>query len=356
MSNMLIVHIARIRLDYRSGMGRISSMWKDAFQRMGHEFLHIGIDEVPQDVHPNLWGFYVQKYIKKMKILPDVILVHEPYGGFFLSKSYKTVVFSHGIEERAWLEQKKFKFQNRTLKSFFLPSIIRFLSNNRGLKYANLLLLSNVTDKLYLESKGFAIPIKLIFKNGYYSFKDVVSLNRSNYTILYNGTWIERKGIKIIYQVFNKLLFVYPQVKLILAGTSFDASHVIEGFNQDVRNRLSIIPAFTKEEEACLYNKSSIFILPSYFEGQSLALTQAMAMGLCPVVSDNSGQIDFVKHRENGLLFETGSAESLYDQLVFLIENEHLIQQYGSEARSSVEHLAWEKVASDVVSAVESIL
>lgn len=353
---MLIVHIARIRLDYRSGMGRISSMWKIAFQRMGYEFLHIGIDEVAQDVHPNLWGFYVQKYIKKMKIRPDVVLVHEPYGGFFLSKHYKTVVFSHGIEERAWLEQMKFRFQKRTLKSYLLPSRLRFLSNNRGLKYANLLLLSNATDKLYLEEKGFTLPLKQIFKNGYYPYSNSITSSSLSYTILFNGTWIERKGIEIIYQGFNKLLLTHPQIQLILAGTAFDENYVIAGFHPDVRHLVSIIPTFTEEEEADLYSKSSIFILPSYFEGQSLALTQAMAMGLCPVVSDNSGQIDFVKHRENGLLFETGNAESLYNQLVFLIENEHLIQQYGSEARSSVEHLAWEKVSSDVVSAVESIL
>lgn len=352
---MLIVHIARIRLDYRSGMGRISFMWKNAFQRMGYDFLHIGIDEVPQDVHPNLWGFYVQKYIKKMKIRPDVILVHEPFGGFFLSKHYKTVVFSHGIEERAWLEQKKFGFQKRTLKSYLLPSKLRFLSNNRGLRNAHLLLLSNETDKMYLMEKGFTKPLKQIFKNGYYSYNDAESLNRSSHTILFNGTWIERKGVIIIYQVFNKLLSTHPQIQLVLAGTAFDETYVIAGFHREVRHRVSIIPFFTEEDEADLYSKSSIFILPSYFEGQSLALTQAMAMGLCPVVSNNSGQIDFVRHRENGLLFETGNAESLYNQLLFLIENEHLIQQYGREARRSVADFEWRKVAEDVANAVVAI-
>lgn len=352
---MLIVHIARIRLDYKSGMGRISSMWKNAFQRMGYDFLHIGMDEVPQDVHPNLWGLYVRNYIKKMNIHPDIVLVHEPYGGFFLSNFYKTVVFSHGIEERAWLEQKRYNFQSRTLKSYLLPYRLRFFANNRGLKYAHLLLLSNETDKRYLDKKGVTIPMKQVFKNGYYSFGDVMTLDRTNHTILFNGTWIERKGVNIIYQVFNKLLSAHPAIRLILAGTAFDEKYIIAGFHCDVRDQISIIPTFTEEEEAGLYSQSSIFILPSYFEGQSLALTQAMAMGLCPVVSDNSGQIDFVKHQENGLVFETGNAESLYKQLIFLIENEHLIQQYGNKARQSVADLEWDKVAEEVVRTVVSI-
>lgn len=352
---MVVVHIACINLSSDSGMGRIAVNWKKAFEAAGHQFIHIGMKEVKAG-HVILWGRHALAYCKKNAIYADVWLVHEPFGGFFRSMSGKLVVFSHGIEERAWLIQEQYKFHQRTIKSFFLPKQIRFFSNNKGLKAADLVLLSNSSDKIYLEQKGFKHSKKMIFRNGYSSFQRTNQLKSLYPSILINGTWISRKGIDVIYKAFNKLLKTYPQLQLILAGTEFDEKFVLAGFQPELRLSVSVIPRFTEDQEASLYSQSSIFILPSYFEGQSLALTQAMAMGLCPVVSDNSGQIDFVKHRDNGLLFETGSAESLYNQLVFLINNEYLIQQYGSEARRSVEHLAWEKVASDVVSAVESIL
>lgn len=353
---MLIVHVARIRISGISGMGRISAKWREAFLSKGHEFLHIGLDEISKPVHASVWGFYARKYLEQLTLKPDIVLVHEPYGGFFLSNSFKTVIFSHGIEQRAWETQLKYRFQKRTFKSYFFPKYLRFFSNRKGLNSASLLLLSNQTDKHYLLKKHISKPVIKIFQNGFCEYDRISREHSLKMTFLFNGTWIERKGVDLIVEVFNRLIPKYPTIQLILSGTGYSTTHVIKGFKESVRNQILVIPQFYEKEEANLYKTATVFILPSYFEGQSLALTQAMAMGLCPVVSDNSGQIDFVKHRENGLLFETGNAESLYNQLVFLIDNEHLIQQYGSEARRSVEHLAWEKVASEVVSAVESIL
>lgn len=353
---MIVIHIARIRLDYSTGMGRISAIWKESFEKSGHTFLHIGMQEVPHNVHSNLWGFYARRYLSYLKVKPDVVLVHEPHGGFFIDNKYRTVVFSHGIEERAWEVQRKYSFQKRSIKSYLLPTYIRFLSNNRGLKYADLVLLSNTTDKFYLENKAYNRPVLNIFRNGYFSFEEVRSKRQTDITILFNGSWIERKGVCLIVSVFNRLIVKYPNVNLILAGTSVDESDVLSKFNVQIRGNIRVIKQFSDADEILLYANASVFILPSYFEGQSLALTQAMAMGLCPVVSDNSGQIDFVKHMQNGLLFETGNAESLHKQLVYLIENNHLIEKYGVEARRSVVNFEWNIVGDDIVKKVFSIV
>lgn len=54
-----------------------------------------------------------------------------------------------------------------------------------------------------------------------------------------------------------------------------------------------------------------IFLSASLSDSTSVALLEAMAVGLFPVVSDIEGNREWIEHGHNGLLFEPGSAPSL---------------------------------------------
>ncbi len=346
---MIIVHIARINLSYESGMGRIASNWKTAFLLCGHEFYHIGSDEVDRNIHNKVWGFFAKKYIRKLQIKPDIVLVHEPVGAFFISKNFKTVIYSHGIEERAWQVQQKYKFISLSIKSQILPNWLRFFSNNIGFKKADKILLSNMEDVSFLNIEKKISSSKIeVFKNGYYPF--IISNNiKDEVVFLYNATWIGRKGIDLMYKVFNTVLKNYPSTKLIIAGTVYGIKDVLRGFDKNVHEQIQVIPFFTNSEEIGLYQQSNVFVMPSYFEGQSVALTQAMAMGLCPVTANNCGQKDFITDRVNGLLFETGNSKDFENQLEWLVNNTKKIKEFGEKAKEFVKDLTWEKVSQDVV-------
>jgi glycosyltransferase involved in cell wall biosynthesis len=334
-----------------TGMGRIASIWKQSFELDGHSFTHIGTDLVPNNLHYNLWGFQALAYCKKNKINADVLLVHEPIGGFFAKyKKAKLVVYSHGIEQRQWEAKHKWGFeQNRSFKSKLIPSSLRFYANNKGFKAADLILLSNSTDKGWLLGKKIAANKISIFHNGYYPFMITKIINKSFFKVLYNATWIVRKGTGLVVKVFNELLKTYPALHLTLAGTGFTEDVVLEHFSIDVRHQIQVISFFSKEEEQALYRDHDIFMLPSYFEGQSLALTQAMAMGLCPIAANNSGQTDFITHGQNGLLFNTGDAAGLLKCIVFCIENPNKVANMGMEAAQSVKELTWPTASMEIL-------
>ena len=81
---------------------------------------------------------------------------------------------------------------------------------------------------------------------------------------------------------------------------------------------------------------SSIFAFPSSYEGQSLALLEAMSMGLsvigcidCPSVNS------MIKNGENGLLTQP-TAEAYAEGLAKLMEDQNLRSQFGTKAREYV--------------------
>jgi glycosyltransferase involved in cell wall biosynthesis len=352
----MILHVAGVELKPVTGMGRISFEWKLAFEKSGHHFVHIGPKEIGY-VHPLIYGWHVRNYILKQKLKPRLILSHEPAAGFLDFKNVPLVVFSHGVEERGWYIQNKYAYFKPTWKSRCIPEFLRFYSNNRGFRKCAKALLSNTEDLTFLKSnKGISESKLQIFHNGYYPFKLTADNEKSGITFLYNATWIHRKGIELMYNTFNVILDKYKDVKLILAGTSMPDDEVIRGFQNSVLGQVKIIKSFSAQEEIDFYKAADIFVMPSFFEGQSLALTQAMAMGLCPLVSDNCGQKDFVQHQQNGLLFKTGDPNDMLEKTEWLLNNPSRISLMAQKARQSVLPLTWEYAANGVVDACESVL
>ena len=366
-NNKTIVHIASIPLSEETGMGRIAWNWRKAFEEKGYTFIHIGSQECARPMHHILWGKQAKTYLQTQGIKPDLILVHEPASGYFTDLGVPVVAFSHGIEKRGWAVEAQYNYRNKTLKSLFMPEFIRYKSNIKGLKKADKVLLSNEEDKAYLvnalnrKSGGISI-----FKNGYYEANIPQKNNGSEapqyksekpVTFLFNASWLERKGKTMMIQAFAEVQKTFPtDWKLILSGIGQHKDAILQEFPSHLHPSLEIIPHFTQAEETALYERSDAFILPSYFEGQSLALTQAMASGLCCICSDNCGQRDFISHENNGLLFKTGDVEDLAHQIKSILQHRELINIYAEQAKQRVAGYTWERVSQEVVAECESLI
>src|SRR5262245_59192103 len=140
---MKVLHVAGINLTPDTGMGRISYEWMLGFERAGHQFVHVGLKELGKNLHPLTFGWHVRKYLIENGVGDDLILDHEPIAGFLQFRNVPLVVFSHGVEERAWKLQKQYGIFKPGIKSRLLPNGIRFFSNNRGYRQCAGALLSN---------------------------------------------------------------------------------------------------------------------------------------------------------------------------------------------------------------------
>lgn len=67
-----------------------------------------------------------------------------------------------------------------------------------------------------------------------------------------------------------------------------------------------------------VYDTSSVFVLPSYYEGYGMVLTEALARGL-PVVSTTGGAIPGTVPRDAALLVPPGDDRALADTLISLL-------------------------------------
>ncbi|WP_319405964.1 glycosyltransferase [uncultured Desulfosarcina sp.] len=86
-----------------------------------------------------------------------------------------------------------------------------------------------------------------------------------------------------------------------------------------------------------LMRASDIFVIPSQYEGLSVAMIEAMACGLPIIGSNVPGLSDFISNQKNGLLFPVGDSEALAKCILNLATDHDLKDRLSKGAKMSFE-------------------
>lgn len=108
----------------------------------------------------------------------------------------------------------------------------------------------------------------------------------------------------------------------------------------------------TGEELRTLYNRTSIFVVPSLFEGWGLPGSEAMACGAALVSTDNGGVRAYARDGENALLSEPGVPERLAENVIRLLRCPEQRAQLARRGSRSIRHFTWEAAADAFESAL----
>jgi len=90
-----------------------------------------------------------------------------------------------------------------------------------------------------------------------------------------------------------------------------------------------------RDDVVSLLKASDIFVLPSRFEGLSIAMIEAMACSLPIVASDAPGLRNYIEHEQNGLLFPVENHKALAERIQRLANDKELRVKLSHGARES---------------------
>lgn len=101
-----------------------------------------------------------------------------------------------------------------------------------------------------------------------------------------------------------------------------------------------------RENIAEVYQAADIFCLPSYREGLSAALMEAMAAGLPVVCSNIRGNNELISNQQGGFLVNPRKIEDFAQALFLLATNKALRSSMGKENSMNVEKYSMKRVVS----------
>lgn len=96
------------------------------------------------------------------------------------------------------------------------------------------------------------------------------------------------------------------------------------------------------------YQKSDVFIMPSLWEGLSLSLLEAMSFGLPAIATNVTGGEDIIDNYYNGILIKPADIESLFNAILWCLNNKNELKEMGSRAQLSCKEYTWENYADSL--------
>jgi glycosyltransferase involved in cell wall biosynthesis len=164
-------------------------------------------------------------------------------------------------------------------------------------------------------------------------------VTRNSITITYVGRLESVKGVDDFLAAAEPLLRDHHDVRLRVAGWFAPGNPLVERYKNSVE--------FTGlvNDVRPIYASTDIFVLPSYSEGLSNALMEAMASGCACIASDVGGNRYLIQNGVSGFLFPAGDREALRSFIRKLIEDPAKRKAMGEAARKRIEeHFSWDKV------------
>ena len=284
------------------------------------------------------------------EIQPDIIIGTTKYKADIICKlksNAKRIIESHLA--------KSFTGDNEGIKR---SPIIQLFFNLNLSRYNHII--KKYSDAIVTLTKGDAIewgePHKTyVIPNVITQIATTLS-SCENKKVITVGRLTHQKGFDILIKLWKTVNLKHPNWVLDIYGSGELENILNEQIcKEGLQNNITIHPPTTKIYQEM--QNSSVFVLPSRYEGFGLVLIEAMTNGL-PCISFDCpyGPSDIITDGEDGFLIHNGDIQAMADKICYLIENENIRKQMGQKAHQSAMRYApenimpmWEKLFNEIV-------
>jgi glycosyltransferase involved in cell wall biosynthesis len=171
-----------------------------------------------------------------------------------------------------------------------------------------------------------------------------------------------RKNQMAVVRAVPEVLAACPEARFVFSGPFDDPDYHREmmKFVEDKRlkDRVEFTGQVSQETLYDLYQKATIFVFPTLYEIQPVAVPEAMAFGL-PVAASRIGPIQDIVSLEKdcALLFDPADTGEIAGVIIRLLRDETLRRELAARGRKlAYEKFTWEESAREMLKIYERIV
>ena len=180
--------------------------------------------------------------------------------------------------------------------------------------------------------------------------------------VLFNGRFVERKGIHELIEAIEIVLAQAPAVRFVLAG-----GHAIAAQHRwnlgSCRRSSSYAQAdpltgwLTPQQLTSWYRRADILVVPSWYEPFGMVILEGMLNGVAIAASAVGGPREILDHERTGLLFRARNAKALAEAILRLVRNpDRRLQIAAAGAREVREKWLWRHIIETMKRVYEELL
>ena len=217
--------------------------------------------------------------------------------------------------------------------------LLRFLSKVALLKSDGVVCLNQETKTHLLSNYKVKTKISII-PNGVNTQKfRQVSLAKSDFIVGMASRMVEGKDHTTLLNAFQKVLHLYPNIKLHIAGngeTLIDVKTLCASL--DISDSVVFLGLLDEIQMLDFYQSLSVYVQATHSETLSTSILQAMSCGLPTIVTDIKNNLPLISNNETGWFYIQQNSDDLCLKLVSCIKNSAEAIQVGKNARSFIKN------------------
>jgi glycosyltransferase involved in cell wall biosynthesis/2-polyprenyl-3-methyl-5-hydroxy-6-metoxy-1,4-benzoquinol methylase/predicted nucleic acid-binding Zn-ribbon protein len=239
-----------------------------------------------------------ENLIQKLKI--DFVNAHYSLFGPSIASKFGIPVVSVLHNNYVWLSESdklEFKDADKHIKKYIAVSknVSRYSRHYFGLSSRKIEIIPNGINIEAHERSPKKIKTRRDF-----------DLDNEDYVFLNVAAYQGAKGHNLMITAMMDLIEKFPKMKIICVGQVMDSKYYNKIINEIKRKNLEkniIFTGFIAHEELfCLYQMADAFLLPSLFEGWSVATMEAMLYGLPMILTDVGGSREIIEDNDIGIV------------------------------------------------------
>lgn len=342
------------------GAERVATLWANGFVSRGHE---VGlVVKCRKNSHNfplssqirvfNIWshsGYLLKKYLKfetapirKIRqaidqFHPDVaICVLQPWGEWVLKASKDIRLPIINTEHSTWEKPDNAVYGRITKKRHYW----RYELNQQF----DCVTVLTEADKQCTEG----ILSNVVVMPNPLAFTPAESVPTKTKTILAVGRldiW-HCKGFDVLLDAWSRIAKNRPDWKLIICGQDMNgARESLQSMARELHVDHQVEVLGFQDDMLSLYQKASVFVLSSRYEGFGMVLIEAMSQGCAPVVCDYKGrQKEIISDESEGILCPTEDSVALSKAMARMIDDDAYRNMVQTHAISRSRHYELERI------------
>jgi len=277
--------------------------------------------------------------------------VHCGPGGLFLLRRPRIPVLA--TSHHTYWQQARF-VAGQGWKRLFLPFERRTLSGAD-----RIIAVSEDTRRVLIERYGVAPARSSVVSNGVdpRRFFPDPRAGKIADSVLYVGRLARRKGLDFLLSSAALAAERIPGLKLFLAGqgpAEKELRH--DAMELGIERHVCFLGFVPDAELNAWYNRCTVVVVPSAFEGFGMTALEAMAAGAPVIATDVDGLRSLIQDGETGILVPYGDRAGLAKTIAELLLNPELRASLGRRgAERARQAFSWEAAAQRLTSEMEAI-